>query len=172
MWERTITISSVGKTFSVTGWKIGWVVAPAALSLGIRRIHQWIPFAVATPLQVATQHVLERAAAGDYYATLVSSYQHKRDTLVEILRGAGLSPYVPEGTYFVVADTSAFGFEDDAAFCRHLTTEHGVAAIPPSAFYSSEHRRLARHHARFCFCKSEATLALAAERLATLRPRS
>jgi N-succinyldiaminopimelate aminotransferase len=169
MWERTVTISSVGKTFSVTGWKIGWTVACAALSAGIRRIHQWIPFAVATPLQVATERVLARAATGDYYDALRRSYQRKRDRLIDALRAAGLRPFVPDGTYFVVADTSALGFEDDVSFCRHLTTEVGVAAIPPSAFYSAEHRHLARHHARFCFCKSDETLELAAKRLAGLR---
>jgi N-succinyldiaminopimelate aminotransferase len=169
MADRTVTISSIGKSFSVTGWKIGWIVACPALSLGIRRIHQWIPFAVATPLQAASARVLAEAANNDYYAGLRADYQRKRDELVAILRGVGMRPLVPEGTYFVVADVSPFGFADDASFCRYLAREVGVAAIPPSAFYGEEHKRLARHLARFCFCKSEQTLGAAAERFARMR---
>ena len=165
MWDRTVTISSAGKTFSVTGWKIGWTVANARLSAGIRKVHQWIPFAVATPLQVAVALVLRAAAQRDYFDWLRGMYQAKRDELVPMLRAAGMEPLVPEGTYYVVADTTALGFDDDVQLCRHLTTEVGVAAIPPSAFYSEEHKHLARHHARFCFCKGDETLRAAGERL-------
>jgi aspartate/methionine/tyrosine aminotransferase len=170
MWERTLTISSVGKSFSVTGWKIGWVIGPAALSDGLRRIHQWIPFAVATPLQLAASRVLREAGPRGYYPTLVAQYQARRDRLLQILRDAGLRPIVPEGTYFVVADFSGLGdwADDDLAFCRRLTTEVGVAAIPPSAFYCPEHAPLARRLARFCFCKRDQTLDAAAERLSRL----
>jgi aspartate/methionine/tyrosine aminotransferase len=172
MWNRTLTLSSAGKTFSVTGWKIGWVVANTRLTAGLRKIHQWIPFAVATPLQIAVALVLQAAAQRDYYAWLRQMYQAKRDDMVEILRRAGMNPQVPEGTYYVIADTSALGFEDDVQLCRHLTTSVGVAAIPPSAFYCDAHRHLARHHARFCFCKREQTLRAAAERLLAAPIRS
>ncbi len=171
MWERTVTIGSVGKSFSVTGWKIGWIIAPPALSQGIRRVHQWIPFCVAAPLQHATAQVLAEAEDLGYYDELRATYQAKRDTLVQILRGAGLAPHPPEGTYFVVADFSAVARdeeEDDLRFCRRLAADPGVAAIPPSAFYAPQHAHLARRLARFCFCKEEATLQAAARRLARL----
>jgi len=162
MAERTVTISSAAKTFSVTGWKIGWAVACPALSTAIRRVHQWIPFCVAAPLQLAVARALEQAPARGYYDDLRRTYQARRDRLVQVLAAAGLAPMVPEGTYFVMADT---GQDDDVAFCRRLTVERGVAAIPPSFFYSDEHRHLARSLARFCFCKEEATLEAAAARL-------
>jgi len=171
MRERTVTISSAGKTFSVTGWKIGWAAACPELTLAIRRIHQWIPFCVATPLQLAVARTIELARTRGYYDWLAGMYQGKRDRLVQTLAGAGLAPITPEGTYFVVADFSGLGerFEDDVAFCRHLTVETGVAAIPPSAFYCAEHQHLARRLARFCFCKEDRTLEAAAERLTNLR---
>jgi len=167
MWERTVTLGSAGKTFSVTGWKIGWAVAPPRLSLALVRIHQWIPFSVATPLQRAVAQVLVEARRSGYYDELTAMYQRKRDRLVQILRDAGLRPLVPEGTYFVIAEFDG-DFADDADFCRHLTTERGVAAIPPGAFYSEEHRHLAARLARFCFCKEDETLVVAAARLAPL----
>ncbi len=166
MAERTLTIGSAGKTFSVTGWKIGWVIASPELSLAVRRMHQWIPFAVATPLQLAVAAALREAARRDYYAWLRRMYQAKRDHLVGILMGAGLAPLVPEGTYFIMGQTARLGWDDDAAFCRELITRAGVAAIPPGVFYSEEHRELARHLVRFCFCKSEETLRATGERLA------
>jgi aspartate/methionine/tyrosine aminotransferase len=165
MWERTLTLGSAGKTFSVTGWKIGWVIGCPELSQAVRRIHQWIPFAVATPLQLAVAGALEQAARSDYYERLAALYQDRRDRLVGILREAGLHPLVPEGAYYVIADTSRLGApDDDVTLCRRLTTQVGVAAIPPSAFYSEPHRALARTHARFCFCKSEQTLQAAEAR--------
>ena len=166
MWERTVTLGSAGKTFSVTGWKIGWAVAPPELSLAVRRVHQWIPFTVATPLQIAVAAILRQAPIEGYYRWLREMYQAKRDRLVRILRDAGMEPSVPQGTYFVMADTRGMGdFADDAAFCRYLTTEVGVAAIPPGAFYCDDHRHLAHHFARFGFCKTDETLDEAATRL-------
>lgn len=165
MWDRTLTISSAGKTFSVTGWKIGWVIAPPPLSLALRRIHQWIPFAVATPLQLAVAGALAEAERRGYFDELRALYTAKRDRLVNTLEAVGLSPLVPDGTYFVMAEIGERGFDDDVAFCRHLTAEAGVAAIPPSAFYGPDHRALARHLLRFCFCKRDETLVAADERL-------
>jgi N-succinyldiaminopimelate aminotransferase len=172
MWERTLTISSAGKTFSVTGWKIGWVIANPRLSLAVRRIHQWIPFAVATPLQLAVAEALGRAPELGYYDQLRELYTGKRDRLVSALSAAGLRPLTPQGTYFVIADVTAHavdaGLADDVAFCRWLATEVGVAAIPPSAFYCAEHASMAHRLARFCFCKQDSSLDEAAARLAKL----
>lgn len=165
MWERTITLNSVGKTFSVTGWKVGWIIASAAINDAIRMAIQWINFAVATPLQLATAYAIQQAPALGYYQDLIHDYQRKRDFLVDALRAAGLRPLVPEGTYFVIADTQAWGFPDDESFCRHLATQVGVVAIPPSYFYSKAHQPLAHHFARFAFCKKDDVLEAAAERL-------
>lgn len=163
MAERTLTISSHGKTFSFTGWKIGWVLAPADLTLAVRRAHQFVTFASSTPFQAAATVAL--GLEDEYYHALAADYQTKRDYLATVLHAAGLRVSVPDGTYFIMADISALGHGDDVAFCRWLTTEIGVAAIPPSAFYTNEHKHLARHYARFAFCKKMGTLEQAAERL-------
>lgn len=163
MWERTITINSMGKTFSVTGWKIGYTLAPEPLTEAIRRAHQFITFATTTPLQEAGAVALEEAQQSGYYQELLAFYDERRTLLVEILREAGMAVVPPEGTYFVMADVGEWGFADDVAFCRYLTTEVGVAAIPPSAFYADA--ASAPPMARFCFAKERATLQAAAERL-------
>ncbi len=166
MWERTITLSSLGKTFSVTGWKVGWAVAPAALNQAVFRAHQFITFCGAAPLQEAAADALAWAQSNSYYADLTALYTRKRDFLLGALTAAGLTPLPPQGTYFIMVDIARMGFRDDVAFCRALTTQIGVAAIPPSAFYhdSADGRGLAR----FAFCKSDATLDAAAERLQRL----
>ncbi|MGH2523761.1 MAG: methionine aminotransferase [Anaerolineales bacterium] len=163
MAERTLIVSSQGKTFSFTGWKIGWVLASPDLTLAVRRAHQWITYATATPLQAATVAAL--ALDDEYYQSLVTNYQTKRDFLAGALQQAGLRVSLPQGTYFIMADFSPLGYDDDVAFCRWLTTEVGVAAIPPTAFYSDEHKHLGRTWARFAFCKRLETLEKAAERL-------
>jgi N-succinyldiaminopimelate aminotransferase len=167
MAERTVTISSHGKTFGFTGWKIGWVLAPPDLTLAVRGAHQWVTFASVTPMQAAAAVAL--GLDDEYYQALRADYQAKRDFLAGVLRDAGMRVSLPQGTYFVMADFSSLGFDDDVTFCRWLTTEAGVAAIPPSAFYSDEHKHLAKHWARFAFCKKMETLEQAAERLAKLR---
>ena len=167
MAERTVTISSQGKTFSFTGWKIGWAIAPPDLTLGVRRTHQFITFASSTPMQAAAAYAL--ALDDEYYSTLAADYQHKRDFLAAVLRDAGLHVSIPDGTYFIMAGIAPLGFDDDVAFCRYLTTEIGVAAIPPSAFYSDEHKSLGQAYARFAFCKKQETLERAAERLMRLK---
>jgi len=165
MWERTVTLSSLGKSFSVTGWKIGWAIAPEPLTAGVRSAHQFLTFATATPLQHGAAAAL--AAPQSYYDELLATYRRKRDLLAEGLDAVGLDVFVPEGTYFILADHRPFGFPDDVAFARHLTTEVGVAAIPPSAFY---HRRQdGADLIRFAFCKGDDTLRAAVERLAALR---
>jgi N-succinyldiaminopimelate aminotransferase len=161
MAERTLTVSSLGKTFSVTGWKVGWVVAHPELNEAVFRVHQFATFAGAAPFQAAAATAL--AAPDDYYVQLAGMYSEKRDYLLNALRAAGLKPIVPQGTYFIMVDIGDLGFPDDVAFCRYLTTEAGVAAIPPSAFYHNpaDGSKLAR----FAFCKSRETLEAAAARL-------
>jgi aspartate/methionine/tyrosine aminotransferase len=166
MWERTLTLNSVGKTFSVTGWKIGWAVGPAALNQALRAAHQWVTFATSTPTQEATAVALEQAPAQGYYDQLRAEYAERRRLLREILEGIGLPTLPVEGSYFISADIGALGFHDDGAFCRFLTTEIGVAAIPTSAFYVQP--ASAPPFARFCFAKKRETLLAAGERLQRL----
>jgi aspartate/methionine/tyrosine aminotransferase len=170
MWERTLTLNSVGKTFSVTGWKIGWAVGPALLNKALRAAHQWVTFATSTPTQDATAVALEQAAANGYYDQLRAEYDERRLLLQGILEGVGLPTLPVEGSYFISTDISALGYHDDGAFCRFLTTEIGVAAIPTSAFYTDP--ASAPGFARFCFAKQHTTLEAAGERLQRLRERS
>ncbi len=167
MRERTITISSFGKTFSLTGWKIGWTAAPPALTAAVRAAHQFITFATATPLQHAAAAAL--AIGLDYYRDLAASYRRRRDYLVAELSSLGFRVDPPAGTYYVCADFRPLGFDDDVAFCRHLIEEVGVAAIPPSAFY--ENTRYGKTYARFAFCKKDETLREAVRRLHSLSRR-
>jgi N-succinyldiaminopimelate aminotransferase len=167
MRERTITISSFGKTFSLTGWKIGWAAAPPDLTAAVRAAHQFITFATATPLQHAASAAL--AVGPEYYEGLASFYRRKRDTLVEELRRLGFLVESPAATYYVCADFRPLGFDDDVVFCRHLIENVGVAAIPPSAFY--ENTRHGKTYVRFAFCKKEETLKEAVRRLNTLSRR-
>ncbi|MCP3099354.1 aminotransferase class I/II-fold pyridoxal phosphate-dependent enzyme [Myxococcus sp. K15C18031901] len=168
--DRTVTVSSGGKTFSLTGWKVGWVIAPPPLRDVIQRAHQFVTFATASPLQAAMAAALRLPDA--YFDELAATYRAKRERLLGGLREAGLTVYVPEGSYFILADIRGFGFPDDMAFCRHLVSEVGVAAIPPSVFYGPEHRHLGQGMARFAFCKTEAVLDEAVRRLLSrLTPR-
>ncbi|HEY1251576.1 MAG TPA: methionine aminotransferase [Thermoanaerobaculia bacterium] len=166
MRERTITISSFGKTFSLTGWKIGWAAGPPELAGAVRAAHQFITFATATPLQQGAAVALARAGA-DYYRNLLADYREKRDLLVRELSRIGFRVTAPAGAYFVCADFRPFGFDDDREFVRHLIEKIGVAAIPPSVFY--DHPELGRWYVRFAFCKKKETLEAAVERLEKLR---
>ncbi|MGA7670116.1 MAG: methionine aminotransferase [Nitrolancea sp.] len=166
MWERTVTINSTGKTFSMTGWKIGYAIAPAELSRAIRGTHQFITFATATPFQEAMAEALEVAESQGYYHDLALKYTYLRNQLRDALESAGLPVLPINGSYYLMADISGLGFADDVSFCRYLTSEIGVAAIPPSAFYFDP--STAPLLARFCFAKRTETLAAAAERLAGL----
>ncbi len=167
MRERTVRISSLGKTFSLTGWKIGYITADQPLTEAVRMPHQFVTFATATPLQHGAAAALEGGRA--YYDRLRAEYQERLDTLFPVLEKARLEPARPEGTYFILGTHRAYGFEDDVAFCRYLTREIGVAAIPPSYFY--EGRSAGRDLVRFCFCKTLDTLNEAAERLGKLEPK-
>ena len=168
-WERTLAISSLGKTFSVTGWKIGWAVGPETLIHALRMAHQWIPFGVATPLQAAAATMLRHADASGYFTEVRDLYLGKRDRLVEALAETPFRPLVPGGSYFVMADSSELDYPDDVALCLDLPRTAGVAAIPPSAFYAEQHRELARHLIRFAFCKEDRALDEAGDRLRSLR---
>jgi aspartate/methionine/tyrosine aminotransferase len=167
MAERTITCSSLGKTFSATGWKIGWAIAPPPLSRVVRSAHQFLTFATATPLQHAAAVALD--SGENYVRDLVSAYARARDYLCENLARIGFSVHVPDGTYFVIADHSRFEFENDVDCCRRLIWEFGVAAIPPTAFY--ERKELGRAYVRFAFCKRMETLEEAVRRLEPLAAR-
>lgn len=130
MWERTLTINSTGKTFSMTGWKIGYAVGPAPLNAALRAVHQFVTFATATPFQEAMAVAFETADGCGYYDQLRSEYGRRRDLLRDALHAAGLPTLPIGGSYFLMADLAGLGFPDDAAFCRFLITEVGVAAIP------------------------------------------
>jgi len=171
MAERTITINGMSKTYSVTGWRVGWTIAPADLTLGIRKVHDFLTVGAAAPLQAAGAVAL--ALPRSYYRQMADSYLAKRDQLLATLRGAGLVAYRPRGAYYIMTNVAGFHFEDDLAFTRHLVEEIGVAAVPGSSFYSSalSDRTLGSQQVRFAFCKRPATLAAAAERLDRLRPR-
>lgn len=171
MWERTITLGSAGKTFSVTGWKIGWAIAPAHLAHAVLMAHQWIPFAVSTPMQEAVAVALEIAPERDYFTWLSQMYQAKRDKLLVALDAVGLTPVRPDGSYFILVDTSRLdvpvepGVRRDVSLCRWFTRTVGVVPIPPSFFYSPQHQYLTDNLARFCFCKTDEMLDDAAQRM-------
>ncbi len=166
-WERTLAISSVGKTFSVTGWKIGYVTGNEKLIADLHLAHQWIPFAVATPLQIAAAHAFEQAnqKGNNYFRDLRTSFMKKRDILETALEKSQFRPLKSEGTYFIMADSSALGYKDDIALCDDMPKRFGVAAIPPTAFYCDEHKYLAKNLVRFAFCKTDEMLIEAAKRL-------
>ncbi len=166
MAERTVTISSIGKTFSVTGWKVGWAVASADICTAIFRSHQWITFAGAAPLEEASAASLEWADETGYYDELRTMYQKKRDTLLAALNAAKLPVITPKGTYFAMVDIRQLGFTDDRAFCTYLTKEVGVTPIPPSFFYTTPNA--GTDLARFAFCKTDEALAETAIRLQQL----
>lgn len=161
MQNRTITLRSLGKVFSVTGWKIGWSVAPPHLTEPIRTAHQFLTFCPATPLQVAAAEAIQ--APESYFTQYTQDYRERRDLLVSGLRNVGFNVQSPEGTYFVLADHTPFGFDDDVAFCHHLVEKCKVVGIPPSAFYTKSNE--GNGLIRFAFCKGLETLKNAVERL-------
>lgn len=161
--ERTVTVSSAGKSFSLTGWKVGWIIAAPTLRAALQSVHQFVTFAVVTPLQEAVATAL--SLPDRYFLELRAAFQARRDRLVQGLRAAGLPTPLPSAGYFALANIGGFGFADDFAFCRALTERVGVAAIPPSALYSAEHRACGAGMARFAFCKSDAVLQQALSKL-------
>ncbi|MEZ7214381.1 pyridoxal phosphate-dependent aminotransferase [Klebsiella spallanzanii] len=161
--ERAVAVSSFGKTFHMTGWKVGYCVAPAAISAELRKVHQYLTFAVNTPAQLAIADMLR--SEPEHYRQLPEFYRERRDLFIDALRTSRLEILPCEGTYFLLADYSAISDLDDVNFCRWLTTEIGVAAIPLSVFCADPfpHKLI-----RLCFAKQPATLLAAAERLCRL----
>ena len=157
--QRSFVISSFGKTYHTTGWKIGYCLAPEPLSAEFQRVHQFLTFASNTPIQHAYAEFMQNK---DAYLKLAEFYQKKRDTFLALIRPSRFKPIPCRGTYFQMLDYSAISDELDAAFAKRLIVEHGVASIPPSVFYhdSEDHRVL-----RFCFAKKDQTLERAAEKL-------
>ena len=164
MRERTVAINSLSKTYSVTGWRVGWIVAPAPLTAGIRKVHDFLTVGAAAPLQAAGTVALQLPDA--YYADLAAGYRERRGTLLAALDGTGLQPFPPDGAYYVMTDIGGVTDEDDVTFARRLVREPGVAAVPGSSFYSRP--ELGRSKIRFAFPKRAETLADAAERLSRL----
>lgn len=164
MRERTLTISSAGKTFSATGWKIGWTLGPEPLQRAIRGVHQWTTFATSTPMQHAMAEALD--LPDSYYQTLRGDYEARRDFLMDVVAATPLVPIRPDGSYFIVAGIDGMGHADARSFARWMATDVGVAVIPCSSFYLDS--REGDRYVRLCFCKGWPTLEAAAERLRTL----
>jgi aminotransferase len=167
MAERTVAINSLSKTFSVTGWRVGWTVGPPEVTAAIRKVHDFVTCGAAAPLQAAAAVAL--AVPPSYYAELVDAYRVKRDRLVRALNETGFKPIEPKGAYYLMADVSMFGYPDDVSFATHLVKDVGVATVPGSSFYHDP--ALGRQRVRFCFCKKDETIEDAAQRLAKLKTR-
>jgi aspartate/methionine/tyrosine aminotransferase len=168
MAERTVTINSMSKTFSVTGWRVGWAISPATLATGIRKVHDFLTVGAPAPLQEAAAFALK--LGDDYYRDLATHYVARRDRLLAMLERTGFRCYRPSGAYYIMTDISAFGFDNDVDFTKYLVQEIGVAGVPGSSFYRDASR--ARTKLRFCFCKRDETLDEAERRLAKLQVRA
>ncbi|HEY0754880.1 MAG TPA: aminotransferase class I/II-fold pyridoxal phosphate-dependent enzyme [Ktedonobacteraceae bacterium] len=166
MFERTVTVSSAGKLFSATGWKVGWVYGPPELVAAVGRAHQFITFAVHHPTQETIAYALN--LPDTYYSEFQAMYTAKRQLMMNALDAGGLTYHVPEGTYFLLANYSNVFQGSPMEFAHHLIREIGVVCIPPESFYSKEHAHLGEGYVRFAFCKSDELLEQAQQRLAKL----
>ena len=161
MRERTVLVNSMSKTYSVTGWRVGFVLAAADLTESIRKVHDFLTVGAAAPLQQAG--VVALNLPDSYYEKLRLEYQKRRDFLLQRLEQAGFRCFRPQGAYYIMADIGDFGFADDLSFVRHMIESAGVAAVPGSSFYSDTNASEAL--IRFCFCKKYETLEMAGDRL-------
>lgn len=168
MAERTVTINSLSKTYSVTGWRVGWtIIRDAEVTTAIRKVHDFLTVGAAAPLQEAGAVALRFPRS--YYADLAAMYRAKRDRLLGILQDAGFRCFVPYGAYYIMTEIGAFGYDDDVAFAQMLVKDVGVAAVPGSSFYHDPAR--GRRYVRFAYPKREETLAEVGRRLASLTAR-
>lgn len=165
MWERTISCSSLSKTYSVTGWRLGYVIAPAPIIERAKKVHDFLTVGAAAPLQEAVIPGLKFGQ--DYYDDLLQKYTHKRDLFCKGLDDLGLVHNIPQGAYYVMLDISAFGYDSDLQFCEDLAAKVGVGAVPGSSFF----REPVNHLIRFHFAKKDDTLNKALNRLETLREK-
>lgn len=165
MWERTISCSSLSKTYSVTGWRLGYVIAPAPIIERAKKVHDFLTVGAAAPLQEAVIPGLKFGQ--DYYDDLLQKYTHKRDLFCKGLGDLGLVHNIPQGAYYVMLDISAFGYDSDLQFCEDLAAKVGVGAVPGSSFF----REPVNHLIRFHFAKKDDTLNEALNRLETLREK-
>jgi aspartate/methionine/tyrosine aminotransferase len=166
MADRTVTINGLSKTYSVTGWRVGWTISPPSLTGAIRKVHDFLTVGAAAPLQEAGVAAL--ALPDQYYLDLAAQYERRRDTLLEILARHHFTCYKPYGAYYIMTDISTFGFSDDVTFAHHLVKDIGVAAVPGSSFYKNA--AAGRNKLRFCFCKRDETLSEADRRMEKLVP--
>ena len=165
MRERTILVNSLSKTFSVTGWRVGWVIAAPELTTTIRKVHDFLTVNAATPLQYAGAVALNEHAA--YFNSLSEVYAGRREAATNMLEAAGFRCYVPGGAYYVMTDISGFGAVNDDSFARNMVEKYGVAAVPGSSFYFD--KKSGSTQIRFCFCKNYETLSLAGRKLAGMK---
>lgn len=166
MAERTIAVNSVSKTFSVTGWRIGYVQASPEITASVRKVHDFLTVGAAAPLQVAAAEAFNFGA--EYYAELAGFYSERRDYLLSVLEKVGFICMRPHGAYYIMADITPFGWADDIAFAKYMASEIGVAVVPGSSFFRTE-STAGNHLIRFCFCKKFETLKAAADRLEKLK---
>jgi len=164
MADRTVTINGLSKTYSVTGWRVGWTISPPSLTGAIRKVHDFLTVGAAAPLQEAGAVAL--GLPDDYYGRLAREYQRRRDVLLDVLDRHHFTCYKPDGAYYIMTDIRSFGFADDVEFARYLVKDIGVAAVPGSSFYKTSNE--GRTKVRFCFCKKDETLAEADRRMAKL----
>ena len=168
MADRTVTLNSLSKTYSVTGWRVGWAIAPPGLTGAIRKVHDFLTVGAAAPLQEAGAVALSFPET--YYAELAAGYQRRRDMLLALLEPRGFVCFTPRGAYYVMTDIGGFGFADDVEFSRYLVQEVGVAVVPGSSFYHDP--ALGRTKVRFTFCKRDETLKKAGRRLQAVAARA